>query len=173
MSSVNWWCFGCRRCASIWRNIQWLGWSVLVPGVSGREDDWCSLWSYRGLATAIMMPPAASTTTGNTVIRHTWPTLHLHHWLFCWGNLQQEKVTPENFFKCLMQSEFECETQTKLMGHSSATARLKKRLQWSWWQRLLVTRFQCSNEAGSWCECCVPAPDNSHLTLTFHLPWSQ
>ena len=33
------------------------------------EDDWRSLWRYRGLATAIMMPPAARTSTGNTVMQ--------------------------------------------------------------------------------------------------------
>ena len=172
MSSVNWWCFGCRRCASIWRNIQWLGWSVLVPGVSGREDDVCSLWSYRGLATAIMMPPAASTTTGNTVIRHTWPPYIFITAYFAGGNYNKKRW-PQRIFK-----NASCPHAVWIWvrnpDKAHATARLlKKRLQWSWWQRLLVTRFQCSNEAGSWCECCVPAPDNSHLTLTFHLPWSQ
>ena len=33
------------------------------------EDDWRSLWRYRGLATEIMMPPAARTSTGNTVMQ--------------------------------------------------------------------------------------------------------
>ena len=38
MSSVNWWCFGCRRCASIWRNIQWR-WEC-----SGARCEWEGGW---------------------------------------------------------------------------------------------------------------------------------
>ena len=53
---------------------QWTG-GVLAADVEAgarcewEEDDWRSLWRYRGLATAIMMPPAARTSTGNTVMQ--------------------------------------------------------------------------------------------------------
>ena len=144
MSSVNWWCFGCRRWGGyqVWVGGGWLALTMEISRPRHCDND------------------ATSSEDQHREYSHADTPGHRH--IFITANFAGRIYNKRNF-RCLLSYGV---TELPLL-----TSRLKTRLQWSWWQRLPLTRFLCllSNEAGSWCECCVPVPDNSHLTLTFHL----